>query len=254
MNIPDKVPEAEDQFRISIIIATFNAGAYLADCLQSIRLYAPDRTEVVVMDGGSTDNTIDILKKEESLSLKWASEPDHGIYDALNKAIKKASGRWLYFLGADDRLLPPFAELAQELEEDNTVYYASSMDNFGDRKNVFPLLKGYFSKYRIAKFCMNHQSIIYPSAVFVKYQYELKYKVAADYVLNMKVWGDEQFNKKFFPLFIVSYDMNGFSSRTKDQALIRDKSQLVKKHLGWWVYLRYRYKKFKENRRGNYEI
>jgi hypothetical protein len=63
----------------------------------------------------------------------------------------------------------------------------------------------------------------YPSAVFEKYQYDLNYKVSADYVLNMQVWGDDQFKRKFFPLTIVSYDMNGISSQNKDQVFRREK-------------------------------
>jgi len=252
--MPERELEAQKGFLVSIVIATYNAGAYLEDCLQSIRLYAPESTEVVIMDGGSKDETISILQREAKLVLNWASEPDDGIYDALNKATRKANGRWLYFMGADDRLLPEFKTLAGQLKDPHTVYYANSLDNFGDREHVFPLLKGAFSKYRLAKFCMNHQSILYPAAVFEKYQYNLQYKISADYVLNMQVWGDAQFKKVYYPFTIVSYDMNGVSSQIKDSAFRRDKPELVKKHLGWLIYLRYRIKKYKENRRHNFEI
>jgi glycosyltransferase involved in cell wall biosynthesis len=244
----------ENETLISIIIATFNAGLHLQDCLESIKEHAVSNTEILVLDGGSTDDTISILKSFSYPDLSWISQPDQGIYDALNKGVKMAKGRWIYFLGADDRLLPGFRALASKLEEENTIYYANSLDYFGNRENVFPLLKGSFTKYRLAKFCMNHQSIIYPAKAFMKYNYQLKYKIAADYVLNMALWGDDAFKKRFYPIQIVRYDMTGLSSFTKDEIFKKDKPQLVKQYLGWWIFLRYRIKKFKENRKNNYNI
>lgn len=240
--------------QLTIIIATYNAGAHLQDCLDSIRKFAPDKTEILVMDGGSSDNTVSILQHFVYPHLTWTSEPDKGIYDALNKGVKKAKGKWIHFLGADDRLLPDFPELASKLEDQYTVYYANSEDYYGKRENVWPLLKGPFSKYRLAKFCMNHQCILYPASVFKKYQYDLKYPVSADYVLNMAVWGDADFKKRYFPYKIVRYDMTGFSSFTTDEIFKADKPGLVKRYLGWWIYLRYRIKKSKENRKNNFNI
>jgi glycosyltransferase involved in cell wall biosynthesis len=252
--MPDWEASKENEILITIIIASFNAGLHLADCLGSIREHAFKNTEILVMDGGSSDNTISILRSFNHPNLSWISNPDKGIYDALNKGVKLAKGKWIHFLGADDRLLPGFKELASKLEDENTIYYADSEDYYGDRENVFPLLKGPFTKYRLAKFCMNHQSIIYPAKAFRKYHYDLKYKVAADYVLNMALWGDDDFRKIFFPLRIVRYDMTGFSSFTTDELFKKDKPLLVKRYLGWWISLRYRFKKFKENRKNNYNI
>jgi glycosyltransferase involved in cell wall biosynthesis len=240
--------------QLTIIIATYNAGAHLQDCLDSIQKFAPAETEILVMDGGSSDNTHLILRHFVHPHLTWISEPDKGIYDALNKGVKKAKGKWIHFLGADDRLLPDFRELASKLEEQDTVYYANSEDYYGNRENVWPLLKGPFSKYRLAKFCMNHQCILYPAGVFKKYHYDLKYPVSADYVLNMAVWGDAHFKKRYYPYKIVRYDMTGFSSFTTDEIFKAEKPGLVKRHLGWWIYLRYRIKKSKENRKNNFNI
>ncbi len=206
------------------------------------------------MDGGSTDNTMVIAQEFVYPNLMWNSEPDKGIYDALNKGVKKARGRWIHHLGADDRLLPEFTDLAALLKDEHTVYYANSEDYYGDRENVWPLLKGAFSKYRLAKFCMNHQCIIYPATVFKKYQYDLKYIMQADYNLNMAVWGDDLFKKKYYPFKIVRYDMTGLSSFTKDELFIKDKPALVKRHLGGWIWIRYMIKKTKENRKNNFNI
>jgi glycosyltransferase involved in cell wall biosynthesis len=93
---------------ISIVIATRNAAGTLARCLDSIRAQTLRDLEVVVADGASTDGTLDILRANEDL-LAWRSEPDAGIYSAWNKAVGRARGEWICFLGADDWLSDPKA-------------------------------------------------------------------------------------------------------------------------------------------------
>ena len=94
--------------RISIIIATYNAASTLASCLRSIQEQNYQKIEVVIQDGGSTDATLDIIQKfmDSGLPLRWSSEPDCGIYDALNKAIPQTKGDLIVILGADDALAP----------------------------------------------------------------------------------------------------------------------------------------------------
>jgi glycosyltransferase involved in cell wall biosynthesis len=93
---------------ISIIIATYNAASTLAQCLCSIQEQNYQEMEILIQDGGSTDATLDIIRRfmDKGLPLRWSSEPDHGIYDALNKAIPQAQGDLIVVLGADDALAP----------------------------------------------------------------------------------------------------------------------------------------------------
>ena len=80
-----------------------------------LRLQPVQNIEILVVDGGSTDQTVSILNEFIHPGLSWISEPDQGIYDALNKGIQKARGRWFYFLGSDDLLLPGFSDMAEKL-------------------------------------------------------------------------------------------------------------------------------------------
>lgn len=89
---------------ISILIATRNAAQALPRCLDSIRAQTFRGVEAIVMDGGSTDGTVDILKARGDIVAAWRSEPDSGIYSAWNKALLLARGEWLCVLGADDWL------------------------------------------------------------------------------------------------------------------------------------------------------
>ena len=91
---------------ISIITATFNAGDQLPTLIDSLRAQSDRNFEWIVVDGASTDATIDLLEASGDIVSTWISEPDFGIYDALNKAIRLSTGEYYLVLGADDRLLP----------------------------------------------------------------------------------------------------------------------------------------------------
>ncbi|MBI1335667.1 MAG: glycosyltransferase [Phycisphaera sp.] len=87
---------------VTIITPTFNAAATLGRTLESIRLQRYTPLELIVVDGGSTDGTLDIVKAQNDLVTRWTSEPDDGIADAFNKGIAAARGELVAILNADD--------------------------------------------------------------------------------------------------------------------------------------------------------
>lgn len=91
---------------ISVITATFNASQVLPGLIASLRAQTDRDFEWIVVDGASSDSTIDLLRDSDDVINAWISEPDFGIYDALNKAIRKSTSEYYLVLGADDRLLP----------------------------------------------------------------------------------------------------------------------------------------------------
>ena len=95
-----------DQPFFTIVIPTFNSAQTLKRSLDSVLGQGFTQLEILVIDGVSTDNTLDIIRtcSLKDNRLQYISEQDSGIYDAMNKGIKRASGDWIYFLGSDDRL------------------------------------------------------------------------------------------------------------------------------------------------------
>lgn len=231
---------------ITIIIVTYNAGAYLEKCLASIAGQLEKKIEVIVVDGGSGDNTLYILQHSELPRLRWISEPDKGIYDAMNKGVRMAGGRWFYFLGSDDTLRPEFSQLAAHLTSADTIYYGDVHPVYNSSKKGFDILSGKFDAYRMAKYCINHQAILYPAAVFIKYSYNIRYRINADYALNLQAWGDASFEKKYYPIVIADYNMSGMSSSVTDEKFKADKLQLVKQYLGRKIYFRLLFKRLKK--------
>ncbi|WP_126249321.1 glycosyltransferase family 2 protein [Chitinophaga rhizosphaerae] len=238
--------------KVSIVIATFNAMVHLPECLASIQRLGRTDLEIVIVDGGSTDGTVEYVRSLEWPHLRWVSEKDKGIYDALNKGARMAKGTWVHFLGSDDRLLEGFSRLADQLSDPDTIYYANSEEwYYGDKKPDYILLGGKFSNYRIAKYPVNHQAIVYPTKIFATHSYNLKYRIFADYALNIQLWGNRRYKKRYVPLFIASYNMNGFSSTMRDMEFRADKPAMVRQHLGWLVFWRLELKRWKKKREGD---
>ena len=225
---------------ISIIIVTRNADQDLQNCLDSITNQRYKNLEVLVFDGASTDGTLDIIRKNEEHISYWQSEPDKGIYDAMNKAIKHATGDWVYFLGADDLLLDSFSDIIESLQRKNTIYYGGCITDKGYK------LDGEFSSYRLTKMNICHHAVFYPFAVFKKYAYQIQFRVYADYVLNIQCWGDSDFPKKYIPIIIAKFNSNGFSATNSDELFENKKNALIKKHLSRFVNFRIAMKKWKQ--------
>jgi len=103
--------------KISVIMAVFNSAETLQRALDSVKVQTWRNKELIVMDGGSTDGSVDILRANEGSITHWESNPDRGIYHAWNKALDHASGDWIHFIGADDYFMDSqvLAHVAQPL-------------------------------------------------------------------------------------------------------------------------------------------
>jgi glycosyltransferase involved in cell wall biosynthesis len=227
---------------ISIIIVTLNAGKHLDNCLRSIIGQPFKNIELLIFDGGSTDNTLNIINNNSDFVSYWQSEPDNGIYDAMNKAVKRAMGQWILFLGADDVLLGGFSLMSEKLKIYNTLYYGYCLiNNKPSNKKL--------TSYEISKVNVCHHAIFYPTEVFKKYYFNTKFIVYADHALNIQCWGDKSFKKKYFPYAIANYSLGGFSNRIKDPVFRREKQDWIKKYSSRWVYFRYLFRKWKESKK-----
>lgn len=223
---------------ISVIIATFNAGKTLQESLDSIFKQSYLDIELIIIDGLSTDDTLDIIKRNEDKISFWLSEKDDGVYDAMNKSLKYAKGDRIFFLGADDVLLPDFSSIIAHFKDENLIYYGKS--KFKKRIEGKSFSATYLSKRNIV-----HQSIFYPKGVFLKYNYELKYPILADYYLNIRCFSDGQFEFKFLPYLVSVFAAGGLSSTHKDEQFLSDKDQIFKENFNKVVYYRYLLRNFR---------
>lgn len=218
--------------KVSLVCVTYNAANTLPNLLQSITQNKTDDTELVIIDGGSTDDSLTIIKQNEALIDFWLSEPDKGIYDAMNKAVTYTKGKWIVFLGADDKLTDGFADILNELKDPSTIYYGNVLFYGKEFCKVY-------DDYYLTKLNICHQGIFYPKAVFEKYKYDTNYKVYADYHLNLRLWHDTAFKFEHKNHLVAGFTEGGFSTTTKDEVFERERNQLFKQYLKPASYYRY---------------
>lgn len=227
--------------KISVIIVTLNVADTLQACLDSIYAQQYPNIEIVVMDAVSTDGTVDILKANDSKIALWRSEKDGGIYDAMNKALDYITGEWVYFLGADDVLFADYSNLAYQLADANTIYYANVL--LRDKK-----YRGQVTAYQHAKGTICHQAMIYPRHVFNKYRFNTKYRLSADHELNMRCWKDKNLNFYYVDLTIANFNHTGASSKP-DKVFIADQPALIRKNHGFMLWLRFVIRQYRNRKK-----
>ncbi len=209
----------------SIIIPTFNSAQTIRRCLDSIINQTFKNFEILIIDGFSTDETKVIVNTYQILfaHIRWISEKDRGIYDAMNKGIFLSKGDWLYFMGSDDEIFSP--NILQE------VYNDVSLDQAPDvlYGNVYSIrfngtYDGEFTSDKILIRNISHQAIFFNRNVLEKIgNFDLKYESCADWVHNFKWFLSKKVSKKYINLTIANYADGGFSSRHIDDIFLRDK-------------------------------
>lgn len=230
--------------KVSVIIVTYNAAATLQACLDSIYKQTYPNIEIVVIDGKSTDGTVAILEANNSRIGYWKSEPDGGIYDAMNKASKSVTGKWVCFLGADDTLLPGFSDLAYDLKDNSAIYYSNVWAEGAKRS-------GELSIYQLAKVGIYHQAMIYPASVFAKHSFDTKYRISADFAFNLNLYSDKAYHFLYKDHLIANFNHTGISGTQIDVPFKKDKSALILKNFGFKVWSRYIFRVIKAKLKGD---
>jgi glycosyltransferase involved in cell wall biosynthesis len=202
---------------ISVIIPTYNSEATIRKSLKSIAEQKSKDYELIIVDGVSKDNTINIIKEYEGLieRLKWLSEPDKNIYDAMNKGIDLASGEWLYFLGSDDYLINEyvFSNIDAVIKEKQPDFLYGNVI-FGSTNTVY---QGKISLKDLYFLNLCHQGIFMRKQVILKHgKFDLQYSSFADWELNIKIFRDTTLKIEYIDQVVAYYDINGTSSKNTD--------------------------------------
>lgn len=176
--------------KISIVTPSFNQGQYIEETIQSVLSQNYPNLEYIIIDGGSTDNTVEIIKKYESRMTYWVSEPDRGQSHAINKGLEKCTGEIFNWLNSDDWYVPgALFEVANAFLKNSTAQFVSGFENRIDQNGVVNLHTGTFLKPSIEEtieFCEVSQ----PSTFF-KLEAIRKVNGVAEglhYIMDGEIW------------------------------------------------------------------
>lgn len=205
---------------ISVIIPTYNSEKTIKRCLDSIVEQTYPEWEVLLMDGVSKDDTLSIARSYNDSRIRIYSEPDKGIYDAMNKGILKSKGEWLYFLGSDDYLYDAnvLGNVAKELSDEYGIIYGEA-----ESRQLLPESKGEWTKSKMF-YNRCHQAMFFNRKVFDKYGlYNISYNVYADFVYNLNCFWKHKIPTKYINLIIAKFSEGGKSSMGGDAKFEKDK-------------------------------
>ena len=207
--------------KLSLITATYNSADIIMNAINSVRNQRIDNLEYIIIDGGSTDGTLEIIKENTDVISKWVSEPDKGIYDALNKGLRMASGDIVGFLHSDDN----FA---------NDLILRNIIDNFnkqtidflyGDLEYITSaepckILRywksGGFTQKKLRKGWMPpHPTVYFKRELLAKIgDFDTSYTISADYDWLVRCLTSSEIKVDYIPEVLIKMRTGGASNRS----------------------------------------
>ena len=208
--------------KLSIITACKNESATIAKTIESVLAQTFDCYEYIVVDGGSVDGTLNIIKTYQNKISHIISEPDRGIWHAMNKGILLASGEYIYFLNAGDRLFDrdTLSSIFRSNDRNEDIIYGNIIDDYGDRQ----IQKNYSDTISIRYLLGNmicHQAIFTKKELFNKFGYfNERYKYVSDYDFLWRCIIKNKASYKHLAQTIAYYDMNGLTANPDNREML----------------------------------
>lgn len=203
--------------KISIITVCYNSDATIEKTILSIAEQTYKEIEYIIVDGNSKDNTVSIIKRYDSVISKWISEPDKGLYDAINKGINLATGDIIGILNSDDTFNSnSVVEEIAKFHKQNSI--DASVGNIIQHRENGKIIRFYSSKFwtpekLIIGYMPPHPSIFFTKNLFSKFgNYELGFKIGADYELITRFFLKNKISWKYSGITTTAMLVGGLSS------------------------------------------
>lgn len=202
---------------ISIVTVCYNVASELSKTMDSVINQSYENIEYIIVDGNSSDNSVEIIKKYEKIALdkrivfKWVSEKDKGIYDAMNKGIDMATGEWINFMNAGDSIhnKNTIQRVVDKLDNNYSVASGAINYQFSRNNNKVKYLKNHLGPLFIQ--FSHHQASFIRSDLMKKYRYDIEFKIRGeiDFFAKLFTTGERWLKLDFT---IADFDVSGISS------------------------------------------
>ena len=234
--------------KVSIITVVYNGSSHLEQTILSVINQTYENIEYIIIDGGSTDGTVELLEKYDERIDYWVSEKDEGIYDAMNKGIAKATGEIVGLINADDWYeVDAVTQVVETFVNSNADIVHGSMQIIKESGDSF-VKKVETDLSRFAKgMLLNHPTVFVKRTLYERYGYfNTKYKIVADWELMLR-WWIQGISFVGINVTLANFRMGGASSAYLKKSLeekhcVREVHDLIK--IADWYYLYDRVKSF----------
>lgn len=213
--------------KISIITVCFNSEKHLEEAIRSVVSQSYMNKEYIIIDGGSTDGTLDIIAKYRDKIDYFVSEPDRGISDAFNKGIKAATGDLIGIINSDDiMMLEVLKKVAAEYEDGVDVYRGYELLYYPTRKTI----KAEYPNNRFGRIpignCICHEAAFLTKKIYEKVGlYNISYKYLMDVDLFMRLYRAKAVHK-FINVCVLTFRVGGASS-TISKSYLNERKRLI---------------------------
>lgn len=177
--------------KVTVVTAVLNDAGHIEQTILSVISQTDIEIEYIIVDGGSKDGTLELIGKYKDKISLLISEPDRGVYDAMNKGIKYSTGDFVYFINSGDVLLNPsiLSKIKlEELKEKNAIIYGNVVVAYGNIEALEKPRPFFNSKMKFKGIGICHQSMFFPGKLIRNEKYDLSYNIAADYDLAYRLW------------------------------------------------------------------
>jgi glycosyltransferase involved in cell wall biosynthesis len=226
--------------KISIITAVYNNERHIEDALKSVLSQSYPNVELIVIDGGSKDQTMEIVKRYQSKIHTLVSEPDRGIYDALNKGLQKATGDVIGFLHSDDLFASTsvLESIAQVFQKNSVDGVYSDLNYVREVDHQFQIIRHWKSAPFTPELLQRGWMPPHPTLYLKKSVYEtvglfdLQYRIAADYDFILRTFVLSQLKFSYFPKVTVQMRIGGASNKNLKKIIQKSKEdyQILQKN------------------------
>ena len=202
------------QPKISIITVCYNSALHIEECIQSVVSQDYPNLEYIIIDGGSSDGTLDIISKYKDKIAYFVSEPDRGISDAFNKGIKAATGDIIGIINSDDFMMPGVLKnVAAEYEEGVDVYRGYCLvwnEKYNTKHAIHP--NAHFGVPPFGSIICHESSFISKKRYEILGGYKVSFKYAMDLDLFVRMYKDKALRTKFIDVCVITFRTGGASS------------------------------------------
>lgn len=217
--------------KITVITVCLNAVKTIASTLKSVADQTHPDIEHIIIDGGSTDGTVESINKHSKSSV-LISEPDDGLYDAMNKGLSLATGDIIGFLNSDDVFAnnSVLTVVAENIADNNAVF--ADIQFYRDNDFMIPFRlysSASFSPASLARGMMPaHPSLYVRRDIYKKVgSYNTAYKIAADFDMIIRIFNSEDFRWKYLPSVFVNMRMGGASNSSLKNIILLNQESLM---------------------------